>query len=403
MGAAALVWLAYEGWRLLAQPPPLGGMDLRHRHREVQLWFQGEPVYRILKSAVYPPASHALLWPFTGWLGFGGARWLWAATTVAATGWLVRLLVKASTAPTRLLRLFVAAMVLSAYAVGATIGNGQLALHVLPCTIAAVLILRTTPPRWGPDLLSASLFLFALVKPSLVAPFFWIVLFMPRRARPALLVIGGYLALTLFAATVQSDGLVKLFSDWMRASRFALSHGNLRYSHSSVHSWFHALGIQTWHPVASVLLLLACGAWIYRHRHVEPWLLLSMAALVSRFYTYHGWYDDVLLLIPAATLFRIASDANRADPTRYGAGSILCVLVPVTVAPGGLYLLPSPWREVFVALQTAVWLVVLVFLARIAGRPPSARAATGPPVRRSARSPDAAVEASRERAQVSRA
>ncbi|MGH7960477.1 MAG: glycosyltransferase 87 family protein, partial [Candidatus Binatia bacterium] len=194
MAIAALVWLTYEFWRLLWPSPPVwrsspsGAVDLRLRHVEVQRWFAGLPVYSVLPSALYPPASYVILGPLLGWLALTPARWLWAVTTLVMLAWLVSLTIRASGAQTRLERVFVAFIPLSMYATGATIGNGQVIVHLLPLLVAGLLMLDDTQCAWREDVIAAVLILLALVKPSISAPFFWIVLFVPGRLRPALLV-----------------------------------------------------------------------------------------------------------------------------------------------------------------------------------------------------------------------
>ncbi|HEX5758780.1 MAG TPA: hypothetical protein VF121_06260 [Thermoanaerobaculia bacterium] len=74
--AAAVAVLALAALRLAVQVPRLvtggpavfGAVDLGFRHAEVARWLAGERVYGALDTAVYPPATYALLWPFLGWL-----------------------------------------------------------------------------------------------------------------------------------------------------------------------------------------------------------------------------------------------------------------------------------------------------------------------------------------------
>ena len=87
MAIAALVWLAYQFWRLLLGDAPIwptspsGAIDLKLMHQLVHEWFAGRRVYGELKTAVYPPATYVLLWPLVGWLDVGPARWLWGLTS----------------------------------------------------------------------------------------------------------------------------------------------------------------------------------------------------------------------------------------------------------------------------------------------------------------------------------
>ena len=118
---------------------------------------------------------------------------------MVALVWLVRIVVRESGAATRLERAFVALIPLSMYATGATIGNGQLTVHILPALLTGLLLLSQKRSGWGRDALAAALILLSLVKPAVSIPFFWIVLFVPGRLRPAILVTFGYVAVTFFA------------------------------------------------------------------------------------------------------------------------------------------------------------------------------------------------------------
>ena len=368
MAVAGLVWLGYQFWRLLCQSPPIwpssptGAVDLKLRHEEVHHWFTGKPVYGEGKPAAYPPASYVILWPLLGWLAVTPARWLWAATTVAALGWLVWLIVRESGADTLLERVFVALIPFSMYATGAAIGNGQLIVHFLPMLVTGLLLLRRNQRRWHEDLWVAALVLMAMVKPSVSAPFFWIVLFVPGRLRPALLVALGYVTLTCFAASFQAPGLLPVLRDWTTRALEVSAWESLNRSNINLHSWSAALGLEEWNAPASLLMLTALGLWTYRHRHADLWLLLGVAALVARFWTYHRWYDDLLILLPMIALFRIAKRDLPTDSGGAVARALLAITILTMLAPGGLYLFPPPWNSVYVAAQTIVWIVVLIFL-----------------------------------------
>ena len=89
---------------------------------------------------------------------------------------------------------------------------------------------------------------------------------------------------------------------------------------------------------------------------------MGVAALVARFWTYHMWYDDILILLPMVALFRIATRCSSPTATELLAGSLFAITLLTMIAPGGLYLLPTPWNTLYVALQTIVWVAVLIFL-----------------------------------------
>ena len=371
----ALLKLGSEFWRLLADTGVYGAIDLQLRHTQVHRWFAGSPVYAELHNALYPPASHAILWPLVGWLDFTPARWLWAGSSVVMLGWLGWLIVRESGAETRLERAFVALLLLSMNATGVTIGNGQLIIHCLPFLLSGLFLLHRGRGDWRDDLLAALLILVALVKPSITAFFFWAVLFFPGRLRPAVLVVSVYLALTLFAAAFQGGGLPTLIAGWLRNSADV----GARLGYGNLEMWFADVGLPGWGILASLLVLGILGVWTYIHRDVDIWLLLGVTALVARMAVYHMVYDDLLVLLPMVTLFRIAKRAEAADGDDVVAGVLLAVLVLVMLAPARLQFPSSPWSPLFAIGHVSVWLVVLLFLLRHAQlnqRPGRAWAAT---------------------------
>jgi hypothetical protein len=364
MAVVATIWLSYQFWRLIWGSSPLwhtspwGAIDLRMRHNEVHRWFGGMSVYPDLGDAVYPPASYAILWPLLGWLPVTPARWLWAVTSVAALVWLARLTVQESGADTRLERAFAALLPLSLYGAGATIGNGQLIVHLLPLLVTGLLLNSRGRPAWRRDLFTAALVLLALAKPSVAAPFLWILFIVPGRPRPTLLVAVGYGILTLSASLFQPSDPCSLLGDWAgRASEVAAQAGQ-----TNVHMWLAALGREEWILPASLLVLAGLGLHVYRHRHSDLWLLLGVTAIVARLWTYHRWYDDLLLLLPMIALFRIAKRDRSPASGDVLAGGLVALTLLTTLAPGGLYLLPPPWKNLYVTGQVAVWIGVLVFL-----------------------------------------
>jgi len=373
MALVALVWLGYQFWRLLwGSTPiwslsPVGAVDLMLRHDEVQRWFSGRPVYSELNTAVYPPASFVLLWPLLGWLSVSQARWLWAVTTVISLGWLIYLLVQESGADTPLERVFVALMPLAIYSTGAAIGNGQLIIFLLLALVVGLTRLQGQG-GWREDLLAAALMLIALVKPSQSVPFFWILLFVPRTWRYAILTSLGYILITFFASLFQGPSLLILLRDWLtRVSGLAKNGG-----YADLHTLLKIVGLENWGLVVSLLILIGLGVWIYRHRQKDIWLLLGVTALVTRFWTYHRWYDDLLILLPMIALFRVT---KQAPGTKDGitASVILAITLLFMLAPGGLYLFPPPWNMLYVVGQIIVWFVGLTFLLNLTQRKRSAK------------------------------
>jgi hypothetical protein len=89
---------------------------------------------------------------------------------------------------------------------------------------------------------------------------------------------------------------------------------------------------------------------------------MGVTAVVARLWSYHRWYDDLLILLPMVTLLRIAWSGSLSRDTNVAAGLLLGLTLIFMIAPGGLYLLPSPWNKVYNDVQVIIWMADLVFL-----------------------------------------
>ena len=350
----AALKLGTEFHRLVWEPGSLGAIDLRLRYWDVRGWFGGQPLYEAVHTAVYPPASYVILWPLVGWLSLPAARWLCAVVVLGALAVLARIVVRESGARTPGERLLAALMLLSMNGTGVCVGNGQLSLLVLALVTGGVLLLHRGRRGLATDVTVALLVVVALVKPNLAAPFFWLVLLLPGRLRPALVVVAGYVALTLAGTLPQEGGLVELLESWALQSRADCP----PYGSADLHILLYALGLPGWIFPASAGVLCGLGVWIWFHRAADILVLLGVTALVARFWTYHGVYDDVLVVLPMVVLFRAARTSPHARV-------LLAVAVVSMLLPARLhYFWPPPWPLVFALEHAAVWLWMLVFLLR---------------------------------------
>lgn len=367
MTVVAFVWLGYQFWRLIwgSEPiwpsSPVGAVDLMMRYDEVHGWFSGNQIYGG-PNAGYPPASFVLLWPLLGWLELSPARWLWAVAMVASLGWLIILLLRETGVDKPIERVFMALIPLAIYPTGATIGNGQLMVLLLPAMVAGLTGLQKQR-SWRDDLGAAMLMLIALIKPSVSVPFFWILLFVPATWRPAMLAAVGYVLLTFFAASFQDVGLPALLQEWLAGVSGLAAWGG----YANLHSLLSALGLDSWSLPVSFFILVVLGGWIYYNRQKDIWLLLGVTALVTRFWVYHGWYDDLLILLPMIALFRVAKRSSASNE-RVVAGGLFAFTLIVMIAPGGLFLFPPPWNTVYMIGQTIVWISGLIFLLYLVRR-----------------------------------
>lgn len=362
LSIAAAIWLPYQIWRLVLSEHPVwptspeGAVDLRMRADEATRWFSGQPVYGAIASAVYLPASLLMLWPLVAWLPFVLVRWLWGAIECASLAWLTAMVMRESRSRTRLELVFAGLLPLALYPSGASIGNGQLTIPALALAIAALLRLRDADGSWRADLVTSGLFLLALVKPDVTAPFVWILLIRARSARPAMLVGAGYLLMTVAAFWSRGLGDVPALKSVLLGRLLwgaGLQFGGLSASFEAGKALILSAGI---------LGLLVFCVWSYRHRRDDIWPTLGVLAVMTRLGFYHHWYDDLLILIPMVALLRLGRDEQVSAPRRRAAGVLLATMIVLMIAPGGVFLLPPLLSRVYVAAQVTSWMAALVFL-----------------------------------------
>ena len=339
-----------------------GAPDLHLRFGEVHAWFAGQPVYPLLPDAIYPPATYALLWPFLGWLAWPQARLAWFVLSLAAAAGLALLFVRECGGRTASEKLLSAILVFVAYGTGVTVTMGQLGAVVL-LALAGSLLLAVRGRGLRDDLLAGLLFAFALVKPSIAIPFFWLLLFLPRRLRPAFLAVGAYAAAMLVAVLCQPAAAADLLSGWVgnvaREPWRVGGYGNLLNALSVLGHPRLAL------PAGGAALLLL-GLFVFFHRRAGLWTLIGGTALVARLFTYHRIYDDILVVFPLAALLRLVflgepGPLHRAASASFGL-LFLAQLLPSTLLDTRL----GPWA--FRSFQVAGWLMALGVLTAAAWR-----------------------------------
>ena len=346
-------------------------LDLLYRITEVRQWFSGLPVYGVLDQADYPPASYALLWPFVGWLSVPAARLVFGLTALASLVTIAWLSVRASGVAGRSTKAFAALFLLPFGAVQLAIWVGQLGLHVTASLMGAAALLLGTRLRpsgegighrsWLVDGAAAVLLVASLVKPTMSAPVVAMLLVLAGRWRPGVLTAALYAGLTALALAFQPGHPVELIAAWLgQEGGLTLEMGSV-----NIHLWLHWLGVRSSLLPFSLVLLVGGIVLAWRHRAADPWLVLGVAALLGRFWIHHRAYDDMLLVIAAVPLFRLATLARaRAPWTSLGAGLLLGALYASGHLPMDAYLHTAPpplWLlgEVF---RTVVWAGVLGFL-----------------------------------------
>jgi hypothetical protein len=364
LGIAYLVVAAVGKWsyalpRLLRDVEEWSAVDLKYRHNEVLQWFAGNPVYGVVDGAVYPPASHAILWPLLGWMPLDPARLLWAGTTVIAALAIAVLAYRLCSSAPPIERLLVAGLAFASYPIQMAIFVGQLGVHVAALAIAGAFVLLAVRPSWVSDVGGATLLAASLVKPTLAAPLVAAALVAAGRVRPALLVAAVYGGLTAVAAAAQPADLVTLVGQWLKVTGDRVS---LLEGAPSFHLVLAWLGLGDLSMVVSLLVLVAMTGWLWRQRGGDPWVLVGAAAIVSRFWAHGRLYDDALLILAAVALLRIArrSDTNTTHIAGFLFAAVFAVLLTPTWAFFGL---GDTVLWLTHTVHTAVWLAVFVFIA----------------------------------------
>ena len=358
MAAAALYRVPMELGRLAFEPLGSGAStDLVKRFREVHAWFAGSPVYGVIESADYPPASYIVMYPLTHWPTLEITRLVWTFTSILALAWLCLQAVRESGATTATATWFAALLPLSAYATAATIRIGQMGIHLLPVLLAGTLLVARDRPSWKRDLVACGLLVAALVKPTFAVPFFWVAFFRGG-IRFTTLAVGGYIALTLWGAAYQHDSLPTLIEGWLAQS------GNVEATtaHANVFSWLGRAGLDQWYLPTSLFILAAAGVWTWRYRNTDAWLLVAVASIVARFWSYHRWYDDLLMLPPMIVLLQMIHAEERARRRDLLAMGLLVLNVGFWLAPAQVLQAPPPWSDLFKLAKTTTWLAVLALL-----------------------------------------
>jgi hypothetical protein len=350
---------------------PDGPIDLLIRTDEVRRWFAGVTIYGDPASANYPPASYTLLWPLVGWLPERTTRALYAGSILASMATIAVVAVRASGARSIPERAFMSLFVLPLGATQITVWIGQLGLHVVACLLGATALLFGTGttangPRtggrgtWPTDLAAAALIAASLVKPTLSVPVVAVILIVAWRWRPAVLAAVIYIGATLLAAAFQEHSAPGLVLMWLgRESVMNLPLGSV-----NTHLWLHWLGVEGSKLHASLLWLLAVAVWAWRYRHLDPWIVVGVAALVGRLWIHHRAFDDVLLVIPAIALFRIATIwGPRSSAVPLVGSLLLAAIYGLGHAPYAYLSGASPvlWL-ITEAGRTVAWAAALGFL-----------------------------------------
>lgn len=96
------------------------------------------------------------------------------------------------------------------------------------------------------------------------------------------------------------------------------------------------------------------------------WLLLGVTAIVSRVWTYHRLYDDLLLMIPMIALYRVCCSPMLSAAAKRISGLLLLLLGLGLLGPGTLLRAATSVGDVYRAGQVVLWLSAMLFFVYLA-------------------------------------
>lgn len=339
-------------------------VDLRIRFGEALRWWQGDPIYATDAHAVYPPFSYLLFRLMIGSDDFAVARFLWGMEFMAALLFAAWLALRHSGARSWPERSWAVLLPLALEATWLGVVNGQFTVVPVVSAVGACVLATRREPTWPTDLLAACLFALAVAKPTIGAPFYWVLLFVPGRFRPGLLALPVLGVLTLVAAIPQDASVAELIARWLARALDGAAQGAIQGGNANAQTLLGTQGFTLAGPAVALALLGGFGAWASGRAGALLWPMLGVAGIVARLSVYHRSYDDVLLLPAFVALARgaLGADGEPAWMRRVSAGVLvvlaaLMVTDPLWFVDGALVpaegLLPTVW------LLTLVWLVVL--------------------------------------------
>lgn len=333
-------------------------VDLKQRHKEVTTWFKGEIVYKKLKNTVYPPASMVALYPITGWLSLANTRILWAFLMTVGIGWLIYFLLKINPKNAALEKVAIIILVAGCPSTFITILHGQLILFVLPLVLLSLLLFYQYPVSWKRDLLICFLFTLSLVKPTISAPFFLLLLFGKNGFRVAVSIVILYLFFTLFALSFQAANPLELLSAWFHKAAHTYDDGdaNLQQVTRKVTNFNKG------NFIFSIIFLGIYAIWLYFNRHKNYWLIIGTTAIFARLWIYHRMYDNLLIVIGMAALYAIWQAKKDTKWINHFAATLLSLNYLLMFIPGPLKDLLLSDKGTIAEIQSILWTISFLFL-----------------------------------------
>lgn len=373
----SIFWVGYEAFRFIFEPTSLGGMaihpgaiDLKSRYHEQNWFYYGGQIYDV--RCPYPPFSYAFFRFYFGLFSLNVAKNWWMLTMLGNLLFISFVLVKVSFAKFKEDKRILWVLPSCLYSAGACIGNGQKSLLVMAGLIGVPFLLQEKLSLKMRDFLIVLFLCFASIKPNISLPFF--ILFFTQRdlLRPLLLFSLFYSVVTILFSRYQGVGAIAVIKKWLGAAISASSLTDDHYSHSNIQTVIKSLAENPNVPLveqadylsklnlySSFTLVSIAAIWFLYNRRGNLWNNLALASLVSMSWTYHGWYDEVLLIFPIVALIRICFQENRdcifVKP-------LLILFVISLMAPGGHFVLKGLSKDIYHLFQIKIWILTGIYL-----------------------------------------
>jgi hypothetical protein len=168
--------------------------------------------------------------------------------------------------------------------------------------------------------------------------------------------------------------VVQQLRAWMDIARTISARGG---DYANLSAWLNDVGLPRLVPAVSFVVFIGLGAWLYRNRHVDLWVRLGVVSIVTRFWSYHRLYDDVLIVLAFVALCRVVTSvpaktnpverspadvAERPGRERAVAAALVATSMLFMLLPARLGIAAAPWRQIFTVSHTVTWLAMLAFL-----------------------------------------
>jgi len=157
-------------------------------------------------------------------------------------------------------------------------------------------------------------------------------------------------------------GATVLVENWSGRAIQGVQRGATSGGYANVHTLLTEFGLGRWNLHASFLILIAFGFWVFFNRKADIWLLIGVTAIIARLWMYHRWYNDLLLLLPLISLYRLIRYKESSEIAKRIAFTLFALHLALSIAPGGLYLLPFPLNSIYVYVQVTVWVAMFLIL-----------------------------------------